>query len=821
MELVEGESLADRLRHGPLAVDEAAPIAKQIGEALAAAHEKGIVHRDLKPANIMVMPDGHVKVLDFGLAKMIETEPAGSGLMSLSPTLSAQATLAGTILGTAPYMSPEQARGRAVDKRTDVWAFGCVLFEMLSGKRAFDGEDTTETIATIVKGEPDWSAIPASVPPNIVSVLRGCLTKNPKERFADIAVPLYLLTARGESSPAAPSPVAPAVPRWTRVLPVAAAAVVGALVMGAAAWLTRPSSPPPTVTKFTFPLTSGQILTNTGRKVIALSPDGSLIVYVANQQLYMRSMADTEPRLISGSDNNGGTITSPAFSPDGRELVFYAGIDSTLKRMSVTGGTPVTICAANNPSGLRWEPQGILFGQSGKGIFRVQANGGEPQKVVSSTADEIASAAETLPDDRGVLFSIRKASESWDVGNVMVQTSTGERKTLVHDGSDGRYDGAGHLLYALSGVVMAVPFDLDRLEIFGTPVPAIEGVMHQLGGQVSGIAQFSVAPNGTVAYVPGPAKIVDDGGLTLAMFDEKGGIESLDMAQGIYRAPRVSPDGRTVVFEAGADTDTQVWVQDLTAKTAMRRLTFGGHNRAPVWSSDSQWIAFQSDREGDAGIFRQRADGSGVAERMTKPESGVRHWPQSWSPDGAYLLFSVEKDKTFELDLWSMKDKTTSRFGDVTSAINLESAFSPDGHWIVYQRNDKPEAVNTQSFLEPFPATGAKYLVPIEGVAAHPYWSRKGDRLFFNTSANTSHFVDVRTSPTVSFSAPRPFPRTRRTEPNPATGRRGVDALPDGRILGIGTNLRITGTGTLDTAATDQITVILNWQQALTAKLAH
>ncbi len=823
MELVAGEGLDQRLKRGAMPLDEALGTATQIGEALSAAHDRGIIHRDLKPANIMIAPDGRVKVLDFGLAKMIEPEGAVSGL-TMSPTLSIQATLAGTILGTAPYMSPEQARGRAVDKRTDIWAFGCVLFEMLTGKRAFDGEDTTETIATIVKGEPDWAALPAGVPPGIVAVLRGCLTKDPRQRFADVAVPMFLL-----QQPAI-GPVAPAATakkqRASRELIIAVVAAVAATVVSAGVQqIIRKPPAPPIVTRFTFPLPAGQAFTNIGRKVIALSPDGGLVLYVANQQLYLRSMAETEPRVIPGTEDSKGVITAPAFSPDGREIVFYSGVDTTLKRMSVTGGTPVTIWAdITNPSGLRWERQGILFGQGGKGIFRVQPNGGEPQKIVSSTPDEVASAPESLPNDRGLLFSIKKGADSWDSGNVMVQTAIGERKVIVRGGSDGRYDGAGHLLYAVSGVVMAVPFDVDRVEVSGTPVPVIEGVMRQLSGFVSGVGQFAVAANGTLAYVPGPAKIVDDGGQTLAVFDSKGAIERLDLPQVAYRAPRVSPDGRTVVFEAGGDTDTNVWVQDLTAKTASRRLTFGGQNRAPLWSPDNQWIAFQSDREGDAGIFRQRADGSGVAERMTKPESGVRHWPQSWSPDGASLLFSVEKDKAFELNLLSLKDKTTSRFSDVRSAINLESGFSPDGRWIVYQRNDKPEAVGTQSFLEPFPATGAKFLIQIEPVAGHPYWSRKGDRLFFNTSASTSHFVDVRTSPTVSFSAPQSFPRARRNEPNPATGRRNVDALPDGRVLGVGVgiNLPSTTASTVGQAATgEQITVVLNWQQALNAKLAH
>jgi len=612
----------------------------------------------------------------------------------------------------------------------------------------------------------------------------------------------------------------PVVTRWKRVLPIAAAAIVGMLFTGTAAWLARPLPSTPTMTRFTFELPVGQAFTNLGRKVIALSPDGNSVVYVANQQMYLRSMADAVPRLVPGTDSFKGTLTALAFSPDGREIAFYSGLDRTLKRISVSGGTAVTICEANNPTGLRWDEAGLLFGQIGKGIFRVPPTGGTPKQVAQAAADEIPSTPQSLPDGRGLLFSLRKGlsgDASWDGGNIVVQTPSLERKVLVRGASDGRYDGFGHLLYTVSGVVMAVAFDLRRLEVTGTPVPAIEGVMHQLIGNVSGSTQYDIASNGTAVFAPGPVKATEETGLLLAIFDEKGNIEPLDVPRGSYRFPRVSPDGRMVAFEMGGDADTNVWVQDLTGNTASRRLTFGGQNRAPVWSADGQWIAFQSDREGDAGIFRQRADGNGVAERLTKPDMGVGHWPQSWSPDGATLLFSVEKDKTFELHLLSLKDKTTRRFSDVRSAVPLESDFSPDGRWIVYQRSDKPEVGGVTSYVEPFPATGAKFLIPGLPIGGHPYWSRRGDRLYFNTTATTNAVVEVHMTPSVSFSQPHSFPRVGRTEPNPATTRRGVDAMPDGRVLGIG----LPNVTRRTQAGADQITVILNWQQMLNAKMAR
>jgi Tol biopolymer transport system component len=284
---------------------------------------------------------------------------------------------------------------------------------------------------------------------------------------------------------------------------------------------------------------------------------------------------------------------------------------------------------------------------------------------------------------------------------------------------------------------------------------------------------------------------------------------------GTYQSPRVSPDGTTVVFETSDDAGENIALQDLVGKSASRRLTFGGHNHAPVWSPDNQWIAYESDRDGEPAVFRQRADGTGVAERLTKPDKRVRYTPQSWSRDGDALLLTADTGGVFELHVLSVKNKTTARYSDVRSLVPTEAAFSPDGHWIVYQKSDKDSANvrAIQSFVEPFPSTGAKYLVPLGTLGGHPYWSRQGDRLFFNTSATTSAVINVQTSPTVTFSPARPFSRAQRSEPNPATTRRNADALPDGRVLGVTLNLAREG----DTGS--QIVVVMNWQQWLNARV--
>jgi serine/threonine-protein kinase len=828
MELVAGESLEARLRGGPLPLDEALAIARHIGEALSAAHERGVVHRDLKPGNIMLTGDGGVKVLDFGLARMVEPDAAVSGL-TMSPTLSIQATVAGTILGTAPYMSPEQARGRTVDKRTDVWAFGCVLYEMLTGTRAFGGDDLTETIASIVKSEPDWSALDAIAPSPIVAIVRGCLVKDPKQRYADIAVPLHLLTQPAPAVSAASSP-RPTTPVWRRTLPIAVTAIVATLVTTSVAWYTRPSPAPAPVTRFTIGL-GGMSLTNTGRQAIALSPDGSRIVYTANQRLYSRSMADSEPRLIPGLENVRNYVASPAISPDGMEVAFWLADNRSLTRIAISGGTPVTICNADLiPAGLRWEGDGLLFGQNGKGIFKVPAAGGVPQLIAAVAADESVSSPQTLPGGRGLLYSVKKGTDSWDNGRIVVKTAGGEVKTLVEGAADGRYDGAGHLFYAVSGVVMAVRFDLDRLATTGAAIPVISGVLRFLDGANSGIAQYSLADNGTLAFVQGPTKVVEGANVgSLAIFDEKGNAEPLPVAPGFFAGLRVSPDALTVAYQSGTEPDFNIWLQDLAGKTASRRLTFAGRNIAPVWSPDNQWIAFRSNRDGDEAIFRQRADGTGTAERLTKPDPGTIHTPYAWSPDGSRLVYEIEKDQKFELHVLSLADRKSSRFSDVTSTVHMDPALSPDGRWLVYQRSDQPRVTDPsvsspsttvlQAFVEPFPSTGARYLVPVGPIAGHPQWTRTGDRLIINAASTSSLAVDFHATPSVAFGRPMPFPRLRRTEPNPLLNRRNSDALPGGRLLGTSIDIALEVSG--EARRRDQIAIVLNWASELAARLPN
>ena len=582
LELVEGETLAERIARSPLPQDDAVSVARQIVDALEAAHEKGVIHRDLKPANIKITPEGKVKVLDFGLAKMLESEmPSGS--LSMSPTLSLHATYAGVILGTAAYMSPEQARGKAVDRRTDVWAFGCVLFEMLAGKKAFEstGETVSDAVAAVLMKEPDWDALPADTPPHIRALLRRCLQKDVQKRVPHIGVARLEIDdppSRNVSAFIA-EPVPPG-PLWRRAMPAAVGMLLAAGITSATWWGFAPEPPARIVTRFPFTLPDGQNFTNAGRHVLAISPDGTQMVYVANQRLYLRTMSDLEARAIVGIDGTAAVI-NPVFSPDGRSIAFFNGGDQTIKRIAVAGGAAVTIASSGNPIGMSWGVDGILFGDE-KGVMRVSPNGGTPEAIVSVHPDDVAYGPQMLPGGKAVLFTLAKTSgaDRWDKAQVVVQSlASGERRTLIEGGSDARYLPTGHLVYALGGVVFAIPFDAQRLEVSGGPVSIVEGVA-RAPVTATGAAQFSVSANGSLVYVPGPVSIAS-GAIELALFDRKGVAAPLKVPAGSIQHPRASPDGKQVVFVTDDEKEAVVWVYELSGATSMRRLTFDGRNRVP------------------------------------------------------------------------------------------------------------------------------------------------------------------------------------------------------------------------------------------------
>jgi len=817
MELVEGDDLSQRIARGAIPLDEALPIAKQIAEALEAAHEQGIIHRDLKPANIKVRADGTVKVLDFGLAKAMEPTAAMSASASMSPTITTPAmTQAGMILGTAAYLSPEQARGKTVDKRADIWAFGCVLYEMLTGTRAFPGEDITDTLAAVVRAEPEWRLVPRAVSPTLLVFLRRSLQKDPKQRVGDIRdVRLALEGAFETTVPgtAAPVPAIQPRPLWRRALPVVAAAVVASAMVGAAAWILRSPAPSSPVTRFAFALGEGQQFPNGNRQRMAVSPDGTLLVYAANNQLYLRSMSDLEARPIPGTQQTPQPV-EPVFSPDSRSIAFYAQVDNTIKKIAVSGGAAVTICPADVPFGLRWNTDGIVFGQGSKGIVRVSANGGRPEVLVSVKNGEVAYGPQVLPDGEWVLFTIATANtrDGWDKAQIVVQSlKTSERKTLVSGGSDGRYVPTGHIVYALGGVLFAVPFDLRHLNVTSGPVPIIEGVSRSNTG-TSGVAHFSVSATGSLVFVAGPASTLS-AQFDLALIDRNGTPQPLKLPPGAYEHPRLSPDGKRIAFGSDDGKEAVVWIYDLSGVTSMHRLTLGGRNRLPVWSADGERVAFQSDREGDLGLFWQRADGTTAAERLTKPDKDTAHVPESWSPDGKTLLFSVATGSSHTVAALSLTDKKWTPVGGIQSLFPPSATFSPDGRWMAYSAG---EAGAGSLFVQPFPTTGAKYQIS-KTTGLHPTWSPDGKELFYFAGGGGGQFVtvSVTTRPTFTFGNPVPAP-TPFVERGPGFERNN-DITHDGkRLLGVVPAGQNAAAGA---PAAPQIQIVLNWFEELKAKV--
>jgi len=796
MELVSGENLAERVRRdGAVPVEEAMVIAKQIAEALEAAHEKGIIHRDLKPANVKLTPEGKVKVLDFGLAKAFEGDPSSVD-MSNSPTLSQAATMQGVILGTAAYMSPEQARGRAVDKRTDIWAFGCVLYELLTGKQTFHGEDITEILASVVKSEPDWTALPAKIPSTIRTLLGRCLRKDKRQRISD-ATDIRIEIEDALAAPATAEPIAAAIGTGVlgrRTLLVGAGCLLaGSIVAAIAVWNLKPTPAPAPkpVTRTVITLPADQRLAVGENPEVAISPDGKLLVYAALQggvqQLYLRAMDSLEARAIPGTDG----AVNPFFSPDSQSLGFFAG--GKLKKVSVNGGGATTLGDVASPRGASWGSQGtIVFTPSIGGAVQQMPEAGGAAKPLTQLAKGDANHRwpEVLPDGEAVLF----VSGLLGTQVAVHVTGTGEQRILVPvpGSTQPRYAASGHLLYVQGSTLMAAPFDVRRQALTGEAVPVVENVQRD---PTTGAAQYSISATVSLIYVSGGSQ-VDQSRLVWVSRDGKE--QPLAAPPRAYDRPRISPDGRKVAV----GQDGQVWLYEL-ARDTMTRFTFeGSSNILPVWTPDGSRITFMSNKDGPLSVFWQKADGSGGMEKLTSSE--YLRAPLSWSADGQLLSF-VELNPTTGYDIWvlDMKDRKAVPF--LRTPFYEVGWFSPDGRWMAYNSN---ESGRFEVYVQPYPGPGGKWQISTDG-GMDVRWSANGRELTYR-NGDKMMAVDITTQP--AFSAGKPKMLFEGPYVPPSPNNSFYDLSADGQRF-------LMVKPTEQAQAATQIVVVQNWFEELKQKV--
>jgi serine/threonine protein kinase/Tol biopolymer transport system component len=744
MELVEGTTLAERIAQGPIPAADAIAIARQVAHALEAAHELGIIHRDLKPANIKVKDDGTVKVLDFGLAKALEPIGGSSPDVTSSPTLTARGTQVGMILGTAAYMAPEQAKGRPVDRRADIWAFGVVLFEMLAGQRAFKGDDVSDVLAAVLRQEIDWKALPADTPRQIRRLLERCLERDPKRRLRDIGDAWLELDAPDEPAPTLSATTAPQTSWLARTLPWVAAIVVAG---GSVTWsLVR--SPAPTPQQI--------VRSSTPLKEVAgfvdVSRDGSRLIYAtaatppAPSGITLRMLDQFNGRIVPGTDG----LAFALLSPDGQWIAFNTITEPSLKKVPITGGTPSKLCAGSFQNGGAWGDDNTIVFPTSTGLNRVSADGGEPEaltKIDTAKGETSHVRPQFLPGGKQVLFTVNGAEGPKFAVTVI---GTGTYKIVGRSGDHGQFVPSGHLLYVRDQTLFAAPFDLSRLEVSGSEVPMVENVS-QLGPP--GTGDYAVAGNGTLVYFLGSGKQ----GTTLAWADRAGATKIIPgQAQQNWGTGRLSPNGDLV---ANSITDGKsvrdVWTFDVERGT-LTRLTFGNVGDDadyPIWSPDSKTVYYSGVVGGKAGVYTVSADASSRAKLVLATER--RAFPTSVTPDGRTLLYTQQntekKTQIFKISLGFDAAAKPEPLHDPAGDEN-GAAISPDGRWVAYMSN---ESGANEIYVLPFPGPGPKSRVSLDSGGA-PRWSRDGKELLYWAKVPTASLMAVAVTTSPTFRAAQP-----------------------------------------------------------------
>jgi len=817
MELVDGPTLAERLESGPLSFTESFSFALQIAQALEEAHEKGIVHRDLKPQNVKASSEGKVKVLDFGLAKAMESGASGSSAAELarsptllnSPTLTAvHGTQLGVILGTAAYMAPEQARGAPVDKRADIWAFGVVLYEMLTGRSLFAGPTVSDTLAGVLKTAIDFTELPAETPPAMRRLLRRCLERNPKNRLHDIADGRIVLeeVLAGKSDEVVPTAAGAAPASRSRPTLWTLAGVAAAMLLGLAGGvlLARGGANVEPELRFPIALPGDWRFADADVPLIALSRDGRrravAAVNVAGKQAILVGEVDqVDWRILE--DTNGAQ--APFFSPNG-DWIGYFG-DGTLRRVAAEGGPSLALAKVGNQvRGAAWLPDGtvVYSPDAGEPLWRVSADGGEAQPLTAlnkERAERTHRWPGPLPGGKAVLFTVDSGdtTEFYDDAQIeAVVVATGERKVVLRDSSAARYLDPGVLIFARGGALFATRFDPVQLETEGTPVPVLQQVATNV---TSGAVQFALSATGALLWAPGSAS---SAGSLPVWIDRQGGRSAPLIAAGTQTQLALSPDGKRLALVAAEGQKSDLWIVDLE-RGSRSRLTFDGDVADPTWSADSLRVAY--DRTGaavggGADIFWKPADGSGEEESLVSgPELT---FPGSFSPDGLYLAFDHTIPGTSNSDVWirSLDSGREQRAVVATEAQEFNGRFSPDGKWLAYLA---AAAGRTELYVRPFPSGSGRWQVSTGG-ATEPHWSADGTELFFRKSGTLYRVAIGNSGSGGAFVASSP--ERVASGFRPGDNLRSYSPAPDGKRFAA-----LPGYETSETAV--QVNLALHWDR--------